>query len=161
LDTKFKEGNEIGAETRFKAGNQVSSKYKSEYCEELLEFFRVPEAEEKWSRSYYESGAIKSEAPIILPPKLPTFELFAAKIGVTVGTLEHWCEKYPRFATIYAHAKEIQKGIIILNAMTKQYDANFAKFLLANNHGMKEAREKDTSIALDVTFDDVIDEECN
>ena len=40
MDTKFKEGNEIGAETRFKAGNQVSSKYKSEYCEELLEFFK-------------------------------------------------------------------------------------------------------------------------
>jgi hypothetical protein len=68
-------------------------------------------------------GVIKSESPTVMPPKLPTFELFAAKIGVTVGTLEHWCEKYPRFATIYAHAKEIQKGIIILNAMTKQYSA--------------------------------------
>ena len=158
-DTKFKEGNEIGAETRFKAGNQLSNKYKAEYCDELRDFFKEPEADIMWAKSYYENGNLKSESPIILPPKLPTFELFAAKIGVTPGTLLNWCKNHPRFEIAYAHAKQVQKGIIIANAMTKQYDSNFAKFLLANDHDMKESKEKDASMVVDVHLDDEVDEE--
>ena len=96
---------------------------------------------------------------MVLPPKLPTIELFAASIGVTHKTLLNWCEQYPRFSDCYAQAMNMQKGVIQLNGAIKQYDGNFAKFLLVNNHGMTEQTKSDVTYR--VVMDGEIDEESN
>lgn len=136
---QFEKGNTIGEETRFQKGNKASVKYREEYCQLLLNFFAVPEREIVYERKYYKDGTLQCETPkIVLPPRFPTFELFAASIGVVPNTLLNWCEKHPRFADAYAQAKNIQLGIAKAHGAMKDYDSNFTKFLLVNDHGMSD-----------------------
>lgn len=154
---RFNKGNEIGKDTRFVFGNNLSCKYTEEYCDKLLEWFSVPECKTQYKISYYPDGTIRSEEPIMLPPTFPTFELFAASIGVSNGTLKNWCSKYPRFNNAYQLAKAVQLGIAKQNAVAKLYDCNFVKFLLINDHGMAEKTESDVTYKVVVSKD--IDEE--
>ena len=159
---RFEKGNEIGKETRFKKNNKTSNKYKAEYIEQMLLFFAEPHSDVYYERTYYKDGKLKSERPIILPPKFPTFELFAASIGVTSNTLRNWCEKHPRFCDAYEYAKTMQLGIAKVYAMSKMYDSNFAKFILMNEHGMSEKSSTDTNVTFSVEYDSSeIDEESN
>ncbi len=136
---QFKQGNEVGKETRFQKDNQASAKYKKEYCEQLLTFFTVPEREIVYEKKYYKDGTLQCETPkFVLPPKFPTFELFAASIGVVPNTLLNWCKQHPRFADAYARAKNIQLGIAKANGAMKYYESNFTKFLLVNDHDMSD-----------------------
>lgn len=133
---RFKKGNTIGFDTRVKAGEtSPANKYKDEYCEAIIAYFAEPKSEILYKRSFYKDGTLKSEEPIILPPKYPTFELFAASIGVVNNTLLNWCKRYPQFSNAYAIAKNLQLGIAKQNGVAKTYDSNFTKFLLVNDHG--------------------------
>jgi hypothetical protein len=134
---QFKKGNSVGSETRFQKENKAADKYSEKYCDMLLEFFSVPEPTVIYEEFYDKDGNLTRKTPkMIMPPKYPTFELFAAKIGVVMSTLTNWRAKYPRFDTAYVRAKEMQLGIAKLNGITKQYDSNFAKFILVNDHDM-------------------------
>jgi hypothetical protein len=153
---QFKKGNIIGMETRFKPLNTDASVYKDEYCEALCEYFQPKEAEILYEDEYYKDGSVKSHKPkVTLPPKYPTFEGFAASIGIARRTLYEWVEakdadgnpKYPRFSQAYAYAKQMQLSICKENAMAKVYDSNFAKFVLINEHGMKEQQEVTTNVS--------------
>lgn len=136
---QFQSGNEIGMETRFKKKNRAAVKYRDEYCQMLLDYFTLQERQIIYEKKYYKDGTLQCETPkFILPPRLPTFELFAAKIGVVPNTLLNWCEKYPRFADAYALAKSMQLGIAKQGGAMKDYDGNFTKFLLVNDHGMSD-----------------------
>ena len=138
---KFEKGNEIGKDTRFLDSNEVASKYDEKYCNMLLEHFCETEREVIYEEEFYTDGTLKKRVPkIIIPPKYPTFEMFATSIGVTSRTLREWAKsgKYPRFSDAYARAKDMQLAIAKNNAMTKQYDGNFAKFVLINDHEMTD-----------------------
>lgn len=100
---------------------------------------------------------------MIIPQKYPTFEAFAVSIGVTSRTLREWAEvgedgkaKHPRFSAAYARAKEIQLAIALNNGITKQYDSNFAKFVLINDHDksdrvvQEQAQEKPFEVNINV-----------
>lgn len=158
---QFKKGNTVGKATRFKKGNDVPCKYKEEYCDRLIEFFtRNVEPQILYDEYYDKDGNLKSKRPsMVIPAKLPTFEGFAWSIGVTVGTLENWRKEYPRFDTAYARALEKQKELLLVNGTNKQYDGNFSKFLLTNNHGMAEQVKSDVTYKF--TLSDEIDEESN
>lgn len=132
----FVEGNEIGKETRFEAGNDLSCKYKKEYCQKMIDYFHAYEG-------------------------YPTFELFADSIDTTDDTLRNWCENYPDFATAYARCKNIQKGKLVDGALSERYNANFAKFVAVNCHGMKERSETDSNVTFTVTLPPEVDEESN
>lgn len=116
-DGLFKPGNTIGSETRFKPGNTLSRIYKEEYADSLLEYF------------------IETES------RFPMIEEWATKNGLAIRTVYEWMydeEKYPRFASTYAQCKEIQKQRLIQNGLADKYNAQIVKFMLVNNHGMKE-----------------------
>ncbi len=157
---QFKKGNTVGKETRFKKGHGVPCKYKEEYCQKLIDFFTGGEPQIIYEESYYTDGSLKGKRPVqIIPAKLPTFEGFAWSIGVTIGTLENWRKEYPHFDTAYARALEKQKEILLVNGTNKQYDGNFSKFLLTNNHGMAEQVKNDVTYKF--LLSDEIDEESN
>ena len=121
-DTKFKEGNEIGKETRFKPGNRLSTKYKDEYVDSLLMFYR-------------------DDSNVF-----PTIEGFAESIGLAVRTVYYWIEneaKYPRFAEAYAQARAIQKNKLIIGALTRRFDPSFARFIAINYHDLKDKIEQE------------------
>ncbi|MBO5481156.1 MAG: hypothetical protein J6A63_08215, partial [Clostridia bacterium] len=46
--------------------------------------------------------------------------------------------KHPHFSVAYSRAKEMQLAIAKNNGITKQYDGNFAKFVLINDHDMSD-----------------------
>ena len=118
----------------FKKGNTASLKYKEEYCERMLNYFNQ------------EGG-------------YPTFELFAASIGVERTTLYKWCAAHPRFQHAYARCKDIQLGKTIEGAMSKRYDPSFAKFICSACHGMREKTETDTTLRFEVEIPKEVDEE--
>lgn len=120
---------------RFENGNTAASKYKADYCEQMLAFFKDEDCD------------------------YPTFELFAETIGVTNDTLLNWREKYPRFRNIYARCKNIQKGRTVAGGMTGRYNPQIVKFMAINNFGMVEKVESDNSVRFDISIPKEIDEE--
>lgn len=129
---QFKPGNTIGSETRFTAGHKLSCKYKSTYPDSLLNYFKTCDG-------------------------FPTFERWAVENNIAVRSLSNWIadeNKYPLFADAYAQAKAIQKDKLETLGLTRVYDANMVKFLLANNHDMSEKSEQkiDGETSTDITI---------
>lgn len=139
-DTKFKKNNTVGKETRFKKGNSAAVKYSEDFCDAIIAFFNTPPTRVEYKETYYK-GELTSRIPIIMPAEYPTFELFAASIGVTTKTLLNWAKEYPRFSDCYARAKEIQLGKLKSLAITGLYNPVYAKFEAVNNHEQKDKSE--------------------
>ena len=133
---RFTKGNTIGESTRFKYRHKISSKYKDEYCDLMYEYFSMPER--------------RDGAPY------PTFEGFAASIGVILETLENWREAHAHFRDIYTLCAQMQKDNVINGGLRETYNAQFAKFIAINNHGMKDKTEQefkgDTDVKITVSF---------
>ena len=105
----------------FKPGNVESLKYDPKYPEDMKIFFRQVATEGNY----------------------PTFESYAGSIGVTVRTLENWCEGYEAFKDAYDVCKNLQRGSLIEGAMLGRFNPTFAKFVAVNCHGMKEKVESE------------------
>lgn len=145
----FDKGNTIGKETRFAVGDKAACKYKPEYCEQLIEYFSQPLTRMEFKETYYK-GEVASRTPMIFPNEYPTFQGFAAKIGVLLETLINWSKEYPQFRDSYARAKEMQYDKLTSGAMIGQYNPLYAKFEAVNNHGMKEKQEVNVGGSLKV-----------
>ena len=153
----------------FAPGNQAASKYREKYADELVEYIEEAfdtaldaEANASKKETFYPDGTVKAVEPVFLPPKCPSLARFARRIGVSPHTLILWAEQHERFSIAYAYAKEMLKELIVEGAMTKQYDTNFAKFALANFHGVRDVSE--TTIAVkqaQTVLPPEIDEECD
>lgn len=132
---QFKKGNTIGKETRFKEGNTFSVKYKEEYCDMMIDFFRNA-------------------------TDFPTFEEFAGEIiDVEEQTLANWREQYPRFRIAYAKCLTIQKGRLVKGGVSGKYNAAFSKFIAVNCHGMTDKSENDSKMTVTITTNAEVDEE--
>lgn len=143
---QFKKGNKVGEETQFEKDNKAACKYKPEYCEKLIDYFNQPATRVEYKETYYK-GELNARIPIVMPAEYPTFELFAAMLGVSVRTLKNWCDKYPRFADCYARAKEIQYGKLTSLAVTGLYNPVYAKFEAVNNHDKKDKSEVEQKVS--------------
>lgn len=122
---KFEKGNTIGKETRFKAGHNLSKKYKAEYADDLLNYFKEME-----------------DMDII---ELPTLEGWAISRSISIRSVNNWVheeEKYPQFADKYAQALAIQKKKLALLGLKGSYNQRLVEFLLKNNHGMSDKTEQ-------------------
>lgn len=142
---QFVKGNEIGKETRAKKGDQLALKYKQEYCTKIIDYFSKPSIRVEYKENYVK-GQLSSRTPVLLPEEYPTFEMFAASIGVSVRVLADWRNKYPQFADAYARAKEIQLGKLTSCAVMGLYNPLYAKFEAVNNHDQKDKSEVETSV---------------
>lgn len=116
----------------------VKDLYKPEYCKKMKDFFNAPE---KYGRPF------------------PTFEGFANIIGVTRATVYNWSQEYPAFAKVYEAAKDRQKELLCIGALSGAYNAQFAKFFATNENGMKEKIETDQKIVYNVSLPDEIADE--
>ena len=136
----FAEGNTIGEGTRFapgeqhgtpfKMGNTLAKKYRDEYADLLLEYFR--------------------RADVTFPTLEGFVEWVRTKTGeaINYSTAEAWArgdEKYAdarRFQEVYAQAKAIQREKLIFGGLTKRFDPSFARFLASSLHDMREKTEQ-------------------
>lgn len=109
------------------------SNYRPEYCQAIVEYFSA-------SDSWEINMDLKNSAKVIPAGKLPTFERWAAVMGVGEKTLHDWCTKYPEFAEAYAIAKSLQKAFLMELGAAGVGNHTLA-LMLRTNHGMKDAPE--------------------
>jgi hypothetical protein len=83
--------------------------------------------------------------------ELPTFEAFAAKIGVSNQSLWMWGNRHPAFAEARARAKDIQLRILVDRGLTRQYDATAFTFVAKNMLGWRDKTEVETVVAQDTS----------
>lgn len=142
---QFVKGNSVGKDTQFDKDNAAACKFKEEYCDMLLAFFNKPATRVVYKEKFWK-GELTERIPVIVPEEYPTFELFAASIGVSTGTLKNWCKQSRRFEDCYARAKEMQLGKLTTNAVTGLYNPVYAKFEAVNNHHQKDKSEVETNV---------------
>lgn len=118
--------------------------YREEYCEQLIEYFE---------RGFTES--VRALAPVLteeetstggkqkrevrhICAELPTFEGFAALIGVSSKCLLEWGNRHPAFGVARARAKDIQTRLLVDRGLTRQYDSTAFTFVAKNMLGWRD-----------------------
>jgi hypothetical protein len=127
------------------------SKYKEEYCDQIIEYFQKEPITCLYKEEYFKDGEIKSKSPIITANEFPTFQGFANKISVNGDTLVEWAKVNTGFSAAYARAKELQEHIWLVNGMQGLYNSQFAQFFGKNCLGYKDKTETDVTIKKDMT----------
>jgi hypothetical protein len=105
------------------------TKYKSKYCQELIDYFEVE------YELVQEEVASQGKAVTITRAKLskfPTLEGFCVEIGITKRTLLNWTKEYPELLHAYEIAKYKQKMSLMQGGLSGQYNSSFAKFVAIN-----------------------------
>ena len=128
------------------------TKYKPEYCQQIIDFFSVEAMVIIKDGSF--DGKTKLER---LPAKMPWFEGFARKIGVSMTTLHDWRKKHPEFDEAYAHAKELQREFLVEVGLSGKTSASFVIFTMKNVCGWRD--ERDLSLKKAKEEGDIDDEE--
>lgn len=117
-----------------------NSKYKEEYCDQIIDFFD----REPWEAKT-EEGIGKNGNPyklvVLEPCKLPTFERFAFEIDVHTDTLLEWNKVHSEFSVAYKKAKMLQKDILIQNTLRGLYNVTAAIFTAKNVTDMRDKAE--------------------
>jgi hypothetical protein len=131
-------------------GGGRPTKYRPEYCEQIIEYFDRPPQQMVYKKTYYASGQIKSEEPVVLAEQFPTFQGFADTIEVHIDTLHEWRKVHEEFSEAYARAQQLQEKIWLVNGMGGQYNSQFAQFFGKNCLGYKDRQETELSGGLDV-----------
>lgn len=126
------------------------SKYKPEYCEEIIEFFSVEPYREVEVTHRNKKGEEWTTSEL-RANKLPFFSAFARKINVDDDTLGRWCEAYPEFCGAYKKCKSLQKEFMIHNAISGLYNPASFIFTAKNITDMRDKQEVEHSGSVNVT----------
>src|ERR1700761_9858686 len=110
------------------------TKYKPQYCEELIDFFDVEPYKEIERKTQDRKTGREYTDFVDHPVDLPTFERFAHKIGVDTDTLVECAHgtfpdghkkegqlRHPDFSVAYSRAKALQKDILVTNGLQGLY----------------------------------------
>lgn len=73
---------------------------------------------------------------------VPSIAGFAIFIGVPKSTLNDWSHAHNEFREALIMLKQTQEAFLLNKGLNKLYDPQMSKFILMNNHGMKEKAEK-------------------
>jgi len=117
------------------------SKYKKQYCEEIIRFFDVPQTKIQKVTKITASGVTEFHKEV--PENLPTIIGFARKIGVLSETLKEWADKYEEFSVSYRKALELEKEFLIQNGLKGFYQPNIFQFIASNLTDMKNKETKE------------------
>ena len=109
--------------------NGRPSKYKEEYCQQLLDYFSI--------EHFKENG--KGE-------EFPMFIGFARSLKVNIDTLHEWRKVHPSFSEAYKTAKSFQEHMLVNNSLLNRYNPYFAQFILKNGHGYRDKQEIEQTV---------------
>jgi hypothetical protein len=132
------------------------TKYKPEYCQQLIKFFSGPrtelivKAEITGKNEYHKTEYAR------VAKELPTLAKFARKIGVNKDTIvSEWVKKYPEFSDAYNTVKELQKEFLIDNGLAGLYPPASYIFTAKNITDMKDKSEVDQNIKGSISLTDL------
>lgn len=123
------------------------SKYKKEYCQEIINYFFIKPYRKEKIKKVKKDGSIE-EIEIDVANDLPLFSGFATEIGVNRETLRLWSEKFQEFGEAYQQAKELQRNILITNGLRGLYNTTFAIFTAKNITDMRDQQQLEFSGSL-------------
>lgn len=92
------------------------SKYKSEYCEGIVEYFEAARAKLDKGKRF----------------RFPTLQGFAADLGVHLETLTNWAKAHEEFFDARKRAEAIQHAVLVEGAMSGVFPAAPAIFTMKN-----------------------------
>jgi len=118
------------------------SEYKKIYCSQLKKFFSKKRFEIIKVVTTGKNNYRKEEQKR-LASELPTFEVFAEKIGISRDTLYEWGKKHKEFSDTMEDCRGIQKDFLIQNGLLGLYSSNFAIFVATNLTELKHKQEID------------------
>ena len=116
------------------------TKYKKQYCQELIEYFDKPAYREHEQVFVGKDGREWSKFEYIAND-LPTIIGFCCKIGISKQTFYNWTDKHKPFFDAYTHIRDIQEAILIQNGLRGLYNSNFTTFIMKNNFGYKDKQD--------------------
>ena len=122
---------------RGRLGEGRPSKYRQEYCQQLIDFFSVPATTTIIKKIITKNGT-EIEEEVERAVNLPTIERFCSNIGVDGDTIITWNKDYPEFHAAYARAKALQKDLLITNGCKGLYNSQFAIFVAKNVTDMRD-----------------------
>ena len=100
--------------------------YRHKYCEGIVDYY---------------ISALKDVDSKGIVKRYPSFVGYAMKIGVTVRTIQNWRKEHTRFDEACEMCEELKKDDLLHNGLTFHVHANFAKFVLSSQYGMREKVE--------------------
>lgn len=127
------------------------SKYKPEYCKEIIKFFDKEPHFETPVITTYKDGTTKEEIKFI-PCDLPTLASFASKIKVHRDTIHEWSKKHPKFSDSIKRAKELQEKILVTNGLKGLYSTAFAIFTAKNIIGWRDKKDHEIHGNISISF---------
>ena len=123
------------------AKNGRPTKYKSEYCEKLINFFDVEPYEDRELKHYDKEGNVKWIDYKRMANKLPTLRDFAKSIKVNLSTPYEWIKKHKEFSNAFIQAQKLRKWFLIENGLNGCYNPAFAIFVAKNITDMRDKQE--------------------
>ncbi len=124
------------------------SKYKEEYCEQIIEYFNVKLVDVLTVESVDKRGK-KVTASEVVASDLPLFQGFAHEIDVHVDTLHEWKKAHASFSEAYKKAQQLQHRHLITNGLQGRFSTAFSIFTAKNIIGWRDKAETEISIDQD------------
>ena len=118
-----------------------STKYKPEYCQQLIDFFDAEPYEDVELPHYNDKGTVVWTDFKRTANRLPTLRNFAKLIGVHVANVYRWADRHKEFRDAFTRAKELRKWFLIENGLNGCYNPAFAKFVACNITDMADKKE--------------------
>lgn len=131
------------------------SKYKPEYCEEIIKFFSGPKMKQvvKSERTITKANGTTEtfKEYMYMAEDLPTFNQFARSIGVNEDTVVEWAKpenkkKYDGFSVSYNIAHKLQKEFLVDNALKGLHPPATFIFTAKNITDMRDKVETDIDV---------------
>lgn len=119
------------------------TKYKRQYCAEIIAFFDKPPYTEVEVITTDRRSGKEYVDHILRPTILPTLERFGHNIDVNIDTLHDWGEVHPEFLRATTRARSIQKDILIANGLSGLYNSSFAIFVSGNLTDLQDVKHID------------------
>ena len=116
------------------------TKYKPEYCQQIIEYFSV-DATREIETAYTNRKGEEWSKTELAANMLMFLSNFASKIGVCRDTLVEWCKVHPEFSAAYMRAKEMQKQHLIECGLLGLFNSKFAIFTAKNITTMRDKQE--------------------
>lgn len=128
------------------------SKYKHEYCEQLIEYFSVEPYREVLKKIVTKQGDV-IEVPENEANDMPTLAGFAISIGVHRDTLLEWSKEYPEFSGAYKRAIDFQENFLVTNGNKGLINPAFGIFTAKNILKWKDKQaDENDQININITL---------
>ena len=107
------------------------TKYRTGFARLLIDYFDK-------SKAAFEVVDLGAGQTARVPLPMPTFEDFAALIGVGTSSLDRWKKAHPEFREAYARARTRQTAILVKGGMAGVFDSRFAALAAKNLAGWRD-----------------------